>query len=391
MNGTVSQTVSQKHAYVIRRNGIFYFSRRVPSDLQTRFNKERVTISLRTRSQVKAEKSAEALSDRLERYWDGLRLEIFHTTELGLTQLVSPRVCDTIKSVSVKEALDNYLRLKGEGRSITFLQAANRSANYLIESTGITELEALNAQHAAGFRDCLFARGMTASSVRRVFGNIRAIVNLAIKEHGLEYPNVFANTFIPDDERTKKRLPIPTDCIYRIQEECRLIDDEKRWLIALISDTGMRLAEAVGLHTSDIKLDDEIPFLRVQKHPWRSLKTLGSERDIPLVGASLWAAQRIIDQGSQFAFPTYTNSNKCSANSASGALNKWLKLRVPEGCVIHSFRHSLRDRLRAVECPPDIADSIGGWSSSSVGERYGTGHGLRTKLKHLETVINYFG
>ena len=87
MNGTVSQTVSQKHAYLIRRNGIFYFSRRVPSDLQTRFNKERVTISLRTRSQAKAEKSAEALSDRLERYWDGLRLEMFHTKELGLTQV----------------------------------------------------------------------------------------------------------------------------------------------------------------------------------------------------------------------------------------------------------------------------------------------------------------
>ena len=48
------------------------------SDLQTRFNKERVTISLRTRSQAKAEKSAEALSDRLERYtnWDiGLNME----------------------------------------------------------------------------------------------------------------------------------------------------------------------------------------------------------------------------------------------------------------------------------------------------------------------------
>ena len=78
MNGTVSQTVSQNHAYLIRRNGIFYFTRRVPSDLQTRFNNERVTISLRTRSQAKAEKSAEALSDRLERYtnWDiGLNME----------------------------------------------------------------------------------------------------------------------------------------------------------------------------------------------------------------------------------------------------------------------------------------------------------------------------
>ena len=52
---TMSQTVSQNHAYLIRRNGIYYFSRRVPSDLQTRFNKERVTISLRTRSCNKAD------------------------------------------------------------------------------------------------------------------------------------------------------------------------------------------------------------------------------------------------------------------------------------------------------------------------------------------------
>ena len=120
-SGRVRGTASQNHAYLSCQNGIFYFSRRVPSDLQTRFNKERVTISLRTRSQAKAEKSAEALSDRLERYWDGLRLEIFHTTELGLTKVASSRFRDTIQSVSVKEALDNYLRLKGGGRSITFL------------------------------------------------------------------------------------------------------------------------------------------------------------------------------------------------------------------------------------------------------------------------------
>ena len=104
-----------------------------------------------------------------------------------------------------------------------------------------------------------------------------------------------------------------------------MVDDEKRWLIALISDTGMRLAEAAGLHRNDIELDSEIPYLRIRKHQWRGLKTASSERDVPLVGASLWAAQQLVEQGSQFAFPAYTNVKKCSANSASGALNKWLK------------------------------------------------------------------
>jgi len=49
---------------------------------------------------------------------------------------------------------------------------------------------------------------------------------------------------------------------------------------------------------------------------------------------------------------------------------------VPEGCVIHSFRHSLRDRLRAVQCPSDMIDQIGGWSTAGVGQSYGEGYRL---------------
>ena len=120
-------------------------------------------------------------------------------------------------------------------------------------------------------------------------------------------------------------------------------------------------------------------------HLWGGGSTpiLGGEHDIALVGASLWAAQRIVDQGNQFTFPSYTNANKCPNNSASGALNKWLKSRVPEGSVIHSFRHSIRDRLTAVECPPDVADAIDGWCSTGVGRKYGSGHKLSLTLKYL--------
>tara|TARA_B100000530_G_C15482647_1_gene299191 strand:- start:122 stop:277 length:156 start_codon:yes stop_codon:yes gene_type:complete len=36
----------------------------------------------------------------------------------------------------------------------------------------------------------------------------------------------------------------------------------------------------------------------------------------------------------------------------------------------------MRGRLRAVECPKEIIDHIGGWSSSDVGESYGEGFQL---------------
>ena len=78
-----------------------------------------------------------------------------------------------------------------------------------------------------------------------------------------------------------------------------------------------------------------------------------------------------------------TDSSGCKANSASAAIKKWLKPRVPDGCVVHSLRHSLRDRLRRVKCPSDITDAISGWATVSVGQKYGSGYVLAVKALRL--------
>ena len=44
-------------------------------------------------------------------------------------------------------------------------------------------------------------------------------------------------------------------------------------------------------------------------------------------------------------------------------VNKWLKKDFG-GLIAHSLRHTFRDRLRAVECPMDVIDQIGGWRSA---------------------------
>ncbi len=86
---------------------------------------------------------------------------------------------------------------------------------------------------------------------------------------------------------------------------------------------------------------------------------------------------------SLFAFPRYTSKNQCNTNSASAALNKWLKEKLSESYVIHGFRHSFRDRLRAVECPSEIIDQLGGWSLKSVGQGYVKGYELSVLGKWL--------
>ena len=170
---------------------------------------------------------------------------------------------------------------------------------------------------------------------------------------------------------------MPTAHLRLIKKTCRSTDDDLQWLIALISDSGMRLAEAAGLLKADIQLDHEIPHVSLKLHAWRQLKTENSERVIPLVGTSLWAARGILECiDTEFAFPRFTNAVRCNSNSASATLNKWMKPLVPHRCVIHSFWHSLRDRLRAVETPSEIADVLGGWTSKSISQSYGKGYDL---------------
>lgn len=176
--------------------------------------------------------------------------------------------------------------------------------------------------------------------------------------------------------REIERQSIPIDDNRKIEQMCREQDDELRWIIALLSDTGMRLGEAIVLLKSDINLCGEIPHIDLKPHPWRRLKTPGSERQVPLVGASLWAAKRALDQhtDTKFVFPKYCSDQGYKTNSASAALNKWFRHHAPKGRVVHSFRHSVRDRLRATECSANIIDKIGGWSTAGVGSSYGTGY-----------------
>ena len=73
-------------------------------------------------------------------------------------------------------------------------------------------------------------------------------------------------------------------------------------------------------------------------------------------------------------FPQYIKHGSCYATHASNGLNKWLK-REFSGLTAHSLRHTFRDRLREVECPTEIVDQLGGWSSmSSEGIKYGDGY-----------------
>ena len=382
--------------FTFNRGGYFYFSRRVPSDLVEHYRYPRIVQALNTQHVSVARSRASMMASQLDAYWAQIRLAHANLpgkhllkqkqTHAGPASIAS----SPSASVSLTEGLSVYLERKGVGKGKTFHAAAQRACGYLVDAVGLKDLHQYTRADALSFRDFLIERGLVGSSVTRVLNSINSVFNFACSELALDLKNPFHGMYHDRKAGVARRLPIPDLELKKIQALCRSRNDDCRWLIALISDTGLRLSEAAGLMLSDIKLQEVYPHLVVQPNALRSLKTSGSERVVPLVGTSLWAAERLYETMPSLtgpAFPRYAKSGQVQANSASAALNKWLKGYVSDGCTIHSFRHSIRDRLRAVECPTEMVDQIGGWSHSSVGQGYGSGYPLEAMSRYLSKIV----
>ena len=370
--------------HVLLRNETYYFLKRVPYDLKEYYSVKRLCFSLKTKSYSSALRITKSVLQRLEDYWLGIRLQKMDIPAIHLVK-ANDNIDDS--SPLISDALDLYLKLKGEGKDKTFIRTANRNIEYIVKVLGNKPIRSYSSSDASKFLDWLIEQGMSNSTLKRVFSSVKAIINLTINEYGIDITNPFSKAYLPSID-SDIRESIPLEDIKIIQSISKKEDDELRWLLLLLSDSGMRLSEALGLSKDDINLNCEIPHIRLIPHPWRRLKTRTSERYIPLTKESEWACMRILEHNddSTFAFPKYTSLKGCNANSASAALNKWLKSKLINDFVLHGFRHSFRDRLRAIECPSEIIDQLGGWSLRSIGQGYGKGYELSVLSKWMNQI-----
>jgi integrase len=307
----------------------------------------------------------------------------------GLPVVSTALVTDPITFIPVlTHAADQYVKLKGNDRPKTFASSVRRVVGRMVEVAGDKPIADYVRTDVNRLRDVLISEGKTGSTVTRMMGTLKAIVGFISSELGLEMNSAFSRTYVDGKIGVKDRKPFEINILKDIQIRCREVDDQKRWLIALVSDTGMRLAEAVGLLRSDFKVMDGMPCVEIKPHPWRRLKTKSSERVVPLVGTALWARDRIMsDQsGSIFAFSGYCDLFGNRSDSASATLNKWIGTNFATDGTVHSFRHSMRDRLRSVQCPAEIIDEIGGWQTPGIGSSYGNGYPLDVRHDWMKKI-----
>ena len=263
-------------SYLYQKRNVYYFSKQVPCDVRRHYKRDRIVICLKTKSVSRAKRMSDSILQRLHDYWLSLRLSAM---PLPAAHLVhdSNGHGHLSSGPTLSEAKYAYIKLKGVGNDKTFIRGASRNADVVIKHLGDKPIDVYTSADAAALRDAVLEKRLSNASVKRNFSTIRSIINLTISEQDLDCGNAFARTFMPEQDR-QRRLPIPIECIKAIQFDRRHMDDDMRWLVALLSDTGMRLGEAVGLSVDDIRLDDETPHVNITPHPWRRLKTKGREK-----------------------------------------------------------------------------------------------------------------
>lgn len=388
------------------RDGVFWYYRRIPiaarANLGLTANFVRVSLSTRDRSEA-IRKVAE-VNSRYEAQWASASAEARNAEHLTLWTLLNQQPvtqsattsgpCSEVAGVVtspapllLSEALGLYLSQHPRGANKRFKQNARLSIGYVIDAVGDLPLDRYTRQNALAVRDALLAKSKT-TSVKRRFNVINAVFNAANHEHALKLNNPFSGIRIANlGNDTEKREEFTLDELRTLAGACRQMADDRRFIISMILDTGARLGEIVGLRVSDVFLDAPVPYIHIRPFKGRSLKTTSSERRVPLVGEALWAAKRAVE-GKDLSGPLFPDYGPEKGDSASNALNKWLREHLGIPKTMHGLRHTMRTRMRVAAIPEEIQNRIGGWTEgASVSRGYGS-FPLELLKEHLEKVVS---
>ena len=222
----------------------------------------------------------------------------------------------------------------------------------------------------------LQSKGNKTATIRRRINSLSAILNYAYAELDLDKRNPFTRLIIRNEGHdVTKRGTFTNEQLKQGYDKAIASGSQVKLLMPLLGETGCRLAEIVGLELQDIGMENDL--IHIRPNSIRRLKTPNSQRTLPLVGYAKAAMEQALNESDEkYLFPRYVGAGKCKADYASAALGKWLKKEF-NGLTAHCLRHTFRDRLRSVECPLELIDQIGGWSSvGTVGSNYGQGYGI---------------
>lgn len=210
---------------------------------------------------------------------------------------------------------------------------------------------------------------VTDDTANKNLGFLRLMFKAHDKRLRMNRPNPFADLAVSGGTKKSKRRAEFPDAWIRDNLGCSDplpgMNPEARDLVILCAWTGCRPSEISGVLPAHIHTDAPVPYLDL-KNEGRRLKTVHSERPVPLLGRALEAAKRN-PQG----FPRYRGKA-----TLSDTVNKYLRendLLPSDAHTLYSLRHAFEGRMTRAGIDNRAAGAMMGHSvKKAIGrEHYG--------------------
>lgn len=416
----------------------FHFKRRIPKRYQNFYgNKKFVQVALKTTDQSVAIQRSSILNSELEKNWKKLSsnnnfnkdhefqraIEIAQAYDFSykpaeeiakddlyriinrVKAIKEEEIVDSEKvgailggygrpSISLRELWEDYFAFtrpdligKSENQLRKWINPRLKAVNNFIEICGDISVDKITRDRILEFRawwvERLLDEGMKPNSPNKDLMHLKSLLSYAQDNKGADFDvnSLFARVHFRETESEKK--PFETDFIINSllnPDKLKGLNDEAKFFLYAFADTGARPSEIVGLNpkADDIRLDTDIPYIFIRPDETKEIKNRYSRRQIPLVGASLYAFRHLSGGFDRY----YRKPDQLSAR-----LNKFLRshnLLPSENHSVYSLRHSFEDRLTAVEPPEKVQAALMGHRYDRP--RYGEGPSLEQKHKWLQKI-----
>lgn len=169
-------------------------------------------------------------------------------------------------------------------------------------------------------------------------------------------------------------------------------NEQVKLVALLMAHTGCRTMEAAGLTVGEVKLNANIPHIQLRHNHIRTLKNDASERDLPLVGNALEELRSYLsnhEKADQPEAPLFSRYGRDGGmDSLSQILNRVIreKMGIADGALVaYSTRHTMKDKLRAIQTPEHIQHALMGHASqNAIAGGYGSGERLEELQSQLQ-------
>lgn len=416
--------------YLYKQGDYYVYNRRVPDEIAHIETRRRIKVSLKTADENEAIIRAAKVNKETEKYFESIALygtsdrqrdryqqavklaahygfdykeaesieqdasvgEVLKRLETASDHIDNPAVVASVLGGVKKPELrlngipDLYFEIakgdvldKNENQLRIWKNSRTRAIANMIDIIGNKIITDLNRNDALNFRDHWLERitdeGLSVKTANKELGHIDKMIRVICEHYRLPFTPLFTGLRFAGQAAKNPRPPFTTEFIMeRLLAPDALpgINEAGRALIHLMSETGARPAELVGLDESEVFLDAPVPYIVIKKNQHRTLKTKNSERELPLTGHALRAAQ----DGAIEKMKKY-QARQIALIETVRMYFKRHEIMPSKYHTLYSLRHSFEDRMIAVDAPERIKAELMGHRYSR--SKYGLGAVLKQR------------